>query len=1302
MAKKIICLLLIISLWQMDVKGFAQDAIVSIQMDNISLEQLLAEIEKQTDVRFLYRYENIAGKKTTIHAEKTAVSIVLDEALKSNGLRYTVQDNNLIVVAPEILAAQQTVNQQVRNISGRITDAEEGEPIPGVSVFFTNTTVGTSTDAEGRYRLRIPGEGSYRLTVSHVSYQSVVKDIEPGSASVVFDAVLQTQELEEVKVSAGIRFRQRDITLFWSNILGKNPSRRTIQATNPETVYYYYNPESKILKVLCREPLEIINYETGYRIQYLLDYFTHDYNTNITNWEYQSIFQELEPDNNRQKDAWEKKRKEVYQVSIAKFIKSLYNNTLLNDGFVLTPLRSPGQYDPAPGRADPFRQTSIINPDDILTTNPADNSKLLNLINAQILLLSYGRPVNEYDIANIPYLQNGGLIKGVRRWEEEYKDVYVNQLHGERIRIYPDGTYTNRIFLSPKDVSNPLLIGLCMTLPIDYQPEATLISSAPENKNTRLPAYDFDNINERFVMQLSEYPQEKIHLHTDRNFYVPGEKIWFKAYVTDAQSHRNATNSFYVYVELISPEDTLVNRVMVTQIDGMFYGYLPVSDKIPEGNYTLRAYTRYMENLGDDYFFKKNIRIAGINNHELRITNYEKIKEGKGDFEITFFPEGGNLPEGVLCKVAIKALNQNGLPETVTGTVIDNTGAAIATVHTGYAGMGVFDFKPEAGKQYRLKCTNESGLEKLFELPRSNPRAYTLAVSPDDENNLCIEVKHSVKAPNIPCYLLVHCRGDVIHFSEWNSGDDEFLFEQKELPAGVIQFLLLDRQMNPLSERLVFSKNDTSAAVEFRTDKTAYGIREKVTVTLSLTPSLLGRAGERCLSVAITDNKDIKIDESTTILSSLLLSSELKGYIENPAFYLQDDDAMDLLMMTHGWRRYNIPDVVKGRLERPKISFQEYQHISGQVKSLIRSKPVADSEILVLMKDGGGVGVTSTDKNGLFVVQNLDFPDSTTFYIRAVNKNGRDDVKLFIDEVSFPKLVYAPQSPFSRQQAKDTETIDEPDDKNVFIVKAEQRIKFDEDIWTQYLDEVVVTARKIEKKDTPRLQNWINTSSDQTITRDDIEKYHMNNVSVGEAIAMLEPSAVVKINSAGVRTVTLRGGALRANENNEDKATDKEKVDDARAAGSALLVIDGIVRENDDSAWRISMNEVESIDIFKGASAVVFGMRGAYGVISLTTKRGTNTSFTQKDNNTTFTPLGYQKPVEFYAPKYETLAARQSPVPDYRTTIFWKPDIVLSDDGEVSFEFYSSDYPTTYSVVIEGLTNDGKIVRQVEKITVDY
>ena len=798
-------------------------------------------------------------------------------------------------------------------------------------------------------------------------------------------------------------------------------------------------------------------------------------------------------------------------------------------------------------------------------------------------------------------------------------------------------------------------------------------------------AFSFRRIEENLMNQLAVYPQEKIHLHTDRDIYVPGEKIWFKAYLTDAATLRYPTGSRYVYTELIDRRDSLVSRVMIRPTDGMFYGYLRLPERIPEGNYTLRAYTRYMENLGDDYFFKKNIRIRELPSGEKQASKVKpETQAGKpadDDFDVSFFPEGGNLPEGVSCKVAFKALNKNGYPEIISGEVTDESGARITSATTLHAGMGMFSYIPEQGKRYFLNCRTGNGLEKRFELPLSDSRTCSLTGTWKDKK-LLIGVQKSMLCPDIPHYLLVHCRGLILYFSAWD-GTKVLRFAEEQLPAGVIQFILFDGQMHPLSERLMFNKNNNGVKLEFHTDKASYEPREKIRSTLSLSDSE-GSPLTGNLSVAITDDKDLPVDSSTTILSSLLLSSELKGYIENPDWYLQDNaesaTGLDYLMMTHGWRRYNVPEVVKGNLEYPKIPYQASQELSGEVKSLLRSKPVAGSQVSVVVKPGI-FGTVATGEKGRFMFGGFEYSDSTNYFIKALSKKGSDQVKLELDRESFPALIHAPQSRSMEIAPIKKNTADES-----FLAKAEERLKYDDSGMRMiHLREVTVTAPKIEKKDEPRLRFPLNEGSDVTIRREEFEKRAPQLVSdllFGIAgVYVEEPSRLIFIRGSG------------------------------ETVGLPLVLINGIpvewpkgfISRDETPLEQVPVNDVESIDIFKGPSAAIFGERGAYGVISITTRMGTSSedSVERKSfNYATYTPLGYQKPVEFYSPRYDTSVAKQSSAPDYRTTVFWKPDIVVSETGEASFEFYAADSPTTYSVVLEGLTTDGRIIRQVEKISV--
>jgi TonB-dependent SusC/RagA subfamily outer membrane receptor len=508
------------------------------------------------------------------------------------------------------------------------------------------------------------------------------------------------------------------------------------------------------------------------------------------------------------------------------------------------------------------------------------------------------------------------------------------------------------------------------------------------------------------------------------------------------------------------------------------------------------------------------------------------------------------------------------------------------------------------------------------------------------------------------------------------------------LPAGVIQIVLLDSGMNPVSERLVFNKNKVSEKVAFHTDKTLYGKREKVIATLSLDSSLLGlmEGDTGHFSIAITDDKDIAVDSLNTITASLLLSSELRGYIESPGYYLQDhtraEYALDHLMMTHGWRRYELSEAIKGNYSLPGNGYELEKEMTGMVRSGLFNKPAVNGEIVIFSSDGV-YDETVTDATGRFRF-GLHYPDSATFFVQAKNQKGGEWVDLVINPEQFPKLKYAPVSrslwPAAPAQAN---TFTD------FIQKAGQRAQYDEDIRVVNLEEVVVSANRIPKRDEERLKYPFNRLSNVTIYREDIEKRGV--ISTDQALQGIPGVQVVYDQMRIIKAIYIRGIST----------FEKTQFPLVMVNGTPLFwdkFSSDAVSPFDD----INIHDVESIDVFKGASAAVFGMEGGNGVISITTKStGSRTNGTIfKPNSVSVTPLGYQKPVEFYAPRYDTPESKNTGIPDYRTTLYWKPDLIVSDEGQASFEFDTADFPTTYSVVIEGLTIDGKIVRQVEKIVV--
>lgn len=859
--------------------------------------------------------------------------------------------------------------------------------------------------------------------------------------------------------------------------------------------------------------------------------------------------------------------------------------------------------------------------------------------------------------------------------------------------------------------------------------------------------YADSNIIEQIVL----FPQEKLHLQIDKSLYVSGEKIWLRAWLVDAVLHKPVLNQ-YVYVELINQLNSVVNRVMLRQNQGALSGFIALNENLPEGNYTLCAYTESMQNLGEEYFFKKNIHIVtplsasihtipefsyGDDDKVTAEVSFVEIKTGKrtepdglkvrindqplqgikmrndtviqfsfklpsdssqrdlyienkkcgklftipypeNDYEVSFYPEGGYLLDGVRCAVAIKALNSDGLPENVKCKIVDSEGNEYTNVETTHDGMGVFSIVSKDGAEYYADCTNGKGKGKRFKLPSAQKGMYSLAVK-TIRNKLLVSVLQSSDInEKKPLYLLMHTRGIIQYASLLDDNHNSITFDKKMFPSGVMQIILFDNDMKPLSERLVFCQSDDQANVDFVTDKPDYEKRQLVNAGVKITDSR-GVPLEGSFSVSVTEDNDVKADSTVSIMTSLLLTSELKGYINDPAFYFLENNkvakqALDLLMMTNGWRRYSIPDVINGKYEKPQLIIKPGMKISGKVKRLLVDKPVGKGEVNIFSWGAGYFETTETNNEGRFVFDNIEYSDSTTFVIQALNNRGNNGVELFIDADSFPKISGLPL----KYQTK--KTVGKEEDQLIkYIKKADARYTIEHGIRTIYLNEVVVSDKAPENKNQSYSFYMPTNSSVNILTDKEMNFSQYSNLA--DIIRYIPFTTIVDgqviINRMGYR---MSDGSQPSNNY------------------AALIIDDVIIR--DYNINDIDPSNIEKIGVLKGAQAVLLGGDGAGGAIVITTKRG----FTGKREIPVYNikkslPLGYQKPAEFYSPRYETQAQRSSSQPDMRSTIYWNPNVTVSALGEGIFDFYTADAPTTYTVVIEGITSDGKIIQSIKKIS---
>ncbi len=486
----------------------------------------------------------------------------------------------------------------------------------------------------------------------------------------------------------------------------------------------------------------------------------------------------------------------------------------------------------------------------------------------------------------------------------------------------------------------------------------------------------------------------------------------------------------------------------------------------------------------------------------------------------------------------------------------------------------------------------------------------------------------------------------------WSRQDDYVILPKNIFPSGVLHLVLFDSKLRPLSERLTFIRNDDQAKVDYRPDQDSYS---RVTLTGGDNRPLQGS-----FSVAVTDDREVHADTGNHILASLLLASDLKGNIENPASYFRDDTdsawALELLMLTQGWRRYDIAAITRNDPLYPAEALEIGPEISGAVKSLLTGKPAEGIEVSAAsMKDGCFVQ-TRTDANGTFRLAVCESPDSTAFIVQATPAKRLKQLELFIDAESFPGITLP-----ATAKAVDKKTMVQYTDK------AEQQYTHEHGIRTVSLSEVVITA---DRKPIPKLPHY--EWADNSLTEDQLEK--MPDTEAFNLLNHLSGVSAVTY-PLGEKGIYLRGK-------------------------KPLLIVDEIpvhVRYLD----QFRKSDIAQIDVLKSIGNIAtYGLQGSNGVIVVYTKKGGRKPSENLFDIKVVNPLGYQKPVEFYAPKYDTPQDRESALPDLRTTIHWQPDVKTDETGTASFDFYTADSGSIYTVIIEGLTTDGKIIYRKENIVV--
>jgi hypothetical protein len=801
--------------------------------------------------------------------------------------------------------------------------------------------------------------------------------------------------------------------------------------------------------------------------------------------------------------------------------------------------------------------------------------------------------------------------------------------------------------------------------------------------------------NTLFAQDISQWAEsqktalyEKVYLHIDREFYSPGDTLWFKSYLTGGLDNKLEPGYKNIYVQLVSPTGKVISNRLLMSMFGEANGDFALVDSLPGGQYTVRAYTKYQENFGEESYFHKRVWIAKSkslfepqlpNPEGTQTTNSNLPKPAEAQpIDVMFFPAGGNLVLNAANHVAFKAIDTSGKGVEVSGKVVDETGQVITTFQTSFLGLGEFIFMPQEGKTYFAEIDNHPDFRYKFDKILEN--GVTLNFR-DNGNEVLVSLSRNIKSTGQQTFYLAATHKGVVLFHREiliDGFSQAVKLGKNFFPRGITKLTLLDTAMNVVSERLVFIDQYNQSSARIGLEKEKFATREKVDLSVEpfFTP---GDSMASTLSIAVVNEDYFSSGgNNQTIESYLLVDSELKGAIESPTSYFYDGDSissaekLDLLMMVQGWRSYYWDEILEKAPKDMAGWGDAGVTVEGAVKRLFGSKPIIGGEVVLGPYSHFLYEKTKTDSLGRFRFERLYLKDSSNITINAKTQSGGKNVGITLDPIleysanldTIPinkavGLIGIPQKYYSKIEYK---------------LMAEK--EFDPGIGSILLEGVDIFARRINNF------TQVEAYKPSAYLADDSYLITKEDYKYGDVHDFLRDKLGFNVDSWAFCSMT------GATYNVIQYMVDGEFI--------PAVLTPNADKDESYKALSIAMKDVYQIDV----------QLSPWPRIPV---RALTYIYTKKlDQKEAYSPTawgriekqvnGFQKPHKFYSPKY-SLENINSKTPDYRPTLFWSPSVVV-EDGKANLEFYTCDNLGSYVVIVEGISKNGKIISGAKRFSV--
>lgn len=750
--------------------------------------------------------------------------------------------------------------------------------------------------------------------------------------------------------------------------------------------------------------------------------------------------------------------------------------------------------------------------------------------------------------------------------------------------------------------------------------------------------------------QLQRYGQqtlvEKLYVHLDRPTYAARETMWLRVYAVDGTFHKPLAMSKVAYVEVLNSLQQPVLQTQLALREATGQGALDLPATLPTGRYLVRAYTSWMQNFGPEFYFQTPVTIINT----FAASGPAPVAAAPR-YDVQFFPEGGQLVQSLPSQIGFRVVDANGRGQAATGTVRDAQGRAVATLRTLRFGLGSFTFTPAAGALYTADLQLTTGQNLTCKLPAAAAQGYVLQLTEASPTQLRLRVQAKGLAPGPASLALVAHSGQHIAAAQQASlnaqGEAEFLLAKSALLAGISHLTVFDSRHRPVGERLYF-RRPRPLPLALTTTQARYGPRAKVTVRLALpagaAPALASLAVYQLDSLATAGPPAADIN---TFLS---LTSDLKGTVENPGYYLRDSSqtgqqALDNLLLTHGWSRFRWPEVLAGRA--PALPYPPELNgplVRGRVRTAAGAPAPGITAYLAAPSRAARFYTATSRPDGVVQFEPKDWYGPQTLTLQT---DWRRDSTYQLTLLS----------PYSARYAS-----------------------------------VPLPALALA----PALTAGLTRRHVQAqLQRTYFERYQLVKRPPLDTVAFYgNPPAQYRLDDYTRFTVLeevlreyVQGVYLRPRKDGMHLLLG-DQLHHTLFENDPLVLLDGVPVFNLNKLMAFSPLRIQRVAVF--TNRYFYGPQDYDGLLSFTTYKGDLQGFPLDQRTLLEEYEGLQGQREFFAPRYDTAPQQQNSLPDQRNLLHWQPAIALAAGKTQQLTFYTSDQAGLYRVVVQGLAADGQ------------